>query len=239
MEKIKPGVSPYDVPWRTRLIRVVLRGAFRVVFRLTSRVRIVGMANVPRKGAYLIAINHVSLYEPPFVVSFWPVAPEVVGAVEVWNRPGQSLLARWYGGIPVRRGQVDRQMLETVVNALRSGYPVLIAPEGGRSHQPGMRRAHPGVAYFVERTGVPVVPVGVVGSTEDFLQRALRGQKPVIEMRIGEPFNLPPVEGRGNARREARQKNADLVMARIAALLPPEYRGVYACDGYPATQTEN
>ncbi len=239
MGTIKPDVSSFSIPYRIRLRRGLLRWVFRVVFRWASKVRLIGMANIPRQGAYLIAINHVSLYEPPFVVSFWPVAPEVVGAVEVWNRPGQSLLARWYGGIPVHRGQVDRQMLETVITALQSGYPVLIAPEGGRSHQPGMRRAHPGVAYFVERTGVPVVPVGIVGSTDDFLQRALRGQKPTIEMRVGEPFHLPPVEGRGAARREARQKNADQVMARIAALLPPEYRGVYADDGHPATQTKN
>jgi 1-acyl-sn-glycerol-3-phosphate acyltransferase len=47
-------------------------------------------------------------------------------------------------------------------------------------------------------------------------------------LRIGRPFTLPAIEGRGEARREARQRNADLVMQHIAGLLPPEYRGVYA-----------
>jgi 1-acyl-sn-glycerol-3-phosphate acyltransferase len=176
----------------------------------------------------MIAINHVSLFEPPLLLAFWPTAPEAVGAVDIWERPGQSLLARLYGGIQVHRGQYDRQLLDTMQAALLSGRPLLIAPEGGRSHQPGMRRALPGVAYVIEKANVPVVPVGVVGATDDFLSRALSGHRPQIEMRIGAPFRLPAVSGVGEARRESRQHNVDLIMMRIAELLPPEYRGVYA-----------
>jgi len=113
---------------------------------------------------------------------------------------------------------------------LRAGYPLLIAPEGGRSHTPGMRRAKPGVAYLMDKAGVPVVPVGIVGSTDDFLERALRGQRPQIEMHIGPVLQLSPVIGKGKDRRKKRQQNADRVMAAIAILLPHNYRGVYA-DG--------
>ena len=123
-----------------------------------------------------------------------------------------------------------------MLHLLRSGRPLAIAPEGGRSHEVGLRRARPGVAYLMDRARVPVVPVGVVGSTDDMLERALRGERPLLEMRIGEPFLLPPIEGRGEARREARQSNADLVMGHIAALLPEKYHGVYSGDG--ASQPE-
>jgi hypothetical protein len=47
-------------------------------------------------------------------------------------------------------------------------------------------------------------------------------------MRIGEPIKLPPINGRGAERRAMRQANADLVMRRIAELLPARYHGVYA-----------
>jgi hypothetical protein len=46
-------------------------------------------------------------------------------------------------------------------------------------------------------------------------------------MRIGAPILIPPAEGKGAERREARQRNTDLIMQRIAELLPEEYRGVY------------
>jgi 1-acyl-sn-glycerol-3-phosphate acyltransferase len=178
----------------------------------------------PRRG--LIA-EHVSLYDPPFLISCWPTAPEAVGAVEIWQRPGQSLLVKGYGVMPVPRGQFSRSLLEKMIAALRSGRALVIAPEGGRSHTPGMQRAHPGVAYVADKTGVPVLPVGLVGTTDDYLQRALRAERPPLEMRIGEPLSLPPVHGTGLARKQTLQANADQTMQQIALLLPPEYRGVY------------
>jgi 1-acyl-sn-glycerol-3-phosphate acyltransferase len=186
------------------------------LFHLLSRVHINGLENVPEKGAYVIAVNHVSLIEPPFVLAFWPVAAEAIGAVDVWDRPGQAILVRLYGSIKVHRGQYDRRVLETMLAVLRSGRPFLIAPEGGRTHTPGLRRAFPGAAYIVAKAGVPV------------LRRALKGERPPLEMNIGLPFNLPPVDGKGEDRRVALQSNADRIMDHIAALLPPEYRGVYS-----------
>jgi len=218
----------YQPPLHARIIRPVIRALFRAIFHLISRVKVSGVENVPKDGAYIIAINHVSLFEAPFVTAFWPTSFEIAGAADVWDRPGQGLLARLYGGIPIHRGQYDRNMLEITLSVLHSGRPLLLAPEGGRSHKLGMRRAKPGIAYLMGKAQVPVVPVGIVGSTDDFLARALRAERPDIEMTIGRPLHLPPVTGRGKARRETRQKNADMVMAQIAALLPLEYRGVYA-----------
>lgn len=220
----------YRVPLANRVFRLLFRPLFRFVFYILSQVKIVGREHVPPSGAYMIAINHVSLFEPPLLLAFWPVAPEAVGAVDIWDRPGQGLLAHLYGGIPVHRGQYDRRLLDTMLAALLSGRPLLIAPEGGRSHSPGMRRGLPGVAYVIEKAGVPVIPVGIVGATDDFLLRALRGHRPQIEMRIGPAFRLPPVSGVGEERRDSRQRNVDLIMAHIAMLLPPEYHGYYAIE---------
>lgn len=220
-------MKPYSVPLPKRLFRKVFRPIFRLVFHILSDVKIVGLENVPKSGPYLITINHVSLFEPPFLIAFWPTAPEGAGAVEIWDRPGQGILVRLYHGIPVHRGEFDRRLLETMIAVLQSGKPLLVAPEGGRTHNLGMRRALPGVAYIIDKTHAPVVPVGIVGTTDNFLDRALHLQRPRLEMRIGQPFNLPPVEGKGTVRREALQANADQIMQAIAALVPPEYHGVY------------
>ncbi len=79
----------------------------------------------------------------------------------------------------------------------------------------------------MDRANVPVLPVGIVGTTDDMLARALRGKRPRLEMSIGKAFRLPEIKGRGADRRKARQKNADEVMLKIAALIPENYRGVY------------
>lgn len=219
---------PYKVPVFNRLMRAILRPVFRTLFHLLAKVKIEGKENIPAQGPYLIAMNHVSLFDPPFMLAFWPVIPEAAGAVELWSRPGQNILVRLYGGIQVHRGQIDRQLIEKMLAALEAGHPLLIAPEGGRSHVPGLRKGLPGVAYLQEITGVEVIPVGIVGATDDFFQQGIRLKRPTLVMRIGKPLRLPPIQEKGEARRLARQRNVDEIMRQIAALLPPEYRGVYA-----------
>jgi 1-acyl-sn-glycerol-3-phosphate acyltransferase len=226
----------YAVPLHSRLLRPLIRPVFRGLFHLLARVQVSGKQHLPYRQPYLVAMNHVSIYDPPFILAFWPGTLEAMGAIDIWHKPGQNLLVRLYGGIPVHRGEYDSRLLKTVLTVLRSGRPLLIAPEGGRSHVTAMKRALPGVAYLAEQTGLPVIPVGIVGTTGDFWQRARRGERPLLEMRIGRPLHLPPVDGRGEERRLARQRNADLVMAHIAGLLPEEYRGVYADSAVPPAQ---
>jgi 1-acyl-sn-glycerol-3-phosphate acyltransferase len=227
----------FQQPTRVKLSRLILRPIFRLIFHLISNVQITGVENVPSSGAYIIAINHISIIEPPLVIAFWPQAPEAVGAKEIWERKGQSTLAKFYGGIQVYRGGYDRQLIETMIKVLESGLPLLIAPEGGRSHSPGMRLARSGIAYIVDKSNAPVLPVGIVGSTDDFLNQALRLRRPRLEMRIGEIINLPDVEGRGEQRRASLKRNTDLIMYKIAELLPPGYRGVYADGNFDLSKT--
>ena len=228
----------YSVPFRYRLSRPAIKAVFRLIFHILGRVKMIGKENIPYRKPYVVAMNHVSIFDPPLIGAFWPEDFEIVGASDVFEKPGQGQILKIYGVIPVHRGEYDRALMQHVIAAINSGYPLLIAPEGGRSHLTAMRRAQPGVAYIVEKTGVPVVPVGILGTTDDFWQRAKRGERPHLEMRIGYPINLPAITERGATRREARQRNADLVMQHIAGLLPQDYRGVYADSAINPTKTD-
>lgn len=210
-----------------RVRRSILRVGMRLAFHILGRVHLSGLENVPRRTPYLAAINHVSIFDPPFILAFWPEILQAIGAADVFDKPIQGDMLRLYGTVPVHRGQYDRELIDAVLAMLRDGCPVLIAPEGGRSHVFAMRRAKPGVAYILDQVPVPVVPAAILGTTDDFLKQGLRGGRPTVELRVGRPFSVPLLEGRGEARRAARQHNADLVMQHIAGLLPPEYRGVY------------
>ena len=222
-------VKKYQPAWWVRWLgRPFIRVILGLLFHILAQVKVTGKENVPLGKPYIVAINHVSLFDPPIAGVFWPEQLEAMGAVDVWSRPGQGILARMWGGIQVHRGEYDRAMFELVLTVLRSGYPLLIAPEGGRSHAPGLRTAKPGIAYLAEQSGLPIIPVGIVGTTDDFLNNALRGKRPLVEMHIGKPIQLPLIEKKGVERREARQRNADLVMGQIAGLIPENYRGVYA-----------
>ncbi len=221
-------MNEYRVPFHIRLNRVVMKPVFQLIFHIFGHIKISGHENVPFGKSYLVAFNHISIFDPPLVVAFWPEMAEAIGAADVFKKKGQGPLLKMYGVIPVHRGEYDRTLFDKIFAILKSGRPLIIAPEGGRSHEPAMQHALPGIGYIIERAHVPVLPVGLIGTTDDFWQRARRGEKPKLEMRIGRPIHFPEMNVKGAERKEARQQNADLVMRHIAGLLPEEYHGVYA-----------
>jgi 1-acyl-sn-glycerol-3-phosphate acyltransferase len=222
---------PYRVTSWMRLRRALLYAIFYPLIRMVFRAEIEGVENVPRRGPYVVAYNHISVLEPPLLLAFWPVFLEAVAGADVWERNGQGILVTLYGAIPIKRGAYDREVMDRIQSVLAAGYPLMIAPEGGRSHTSGMRRALPGVAYILDRAGgVPILPAAFIGTSDEILKQAfsLPLPRPRIRLRIGKPFSLPPVQGKGEERRAARQRNADEVMLRLAELLPSEYHGAYA-----------
>ncbi len=218
----------YKIPLRNKISRGVLRVFFKVLFSLLGKVEVTGLENIPDHNKYIVVFNHVSLVEVPFILAFWPDTLEIIGAAAVWQRSGQSLLARMWAAIQVKRTEFDREVFNQVKLVFEADRPLMISPEGGRSHTPGLRRGKAGIAYIIDKNDDPVVvPVAVVGNTMDFLTQGLRLKRPTIQLIVGEPFNVPHLEGKGEERRIMRQRNTDLIMAHLAALLPESYRGVY------------
>jgi len=195
---------------------------------------LIGEENIPVGQPYLLASNHVSLLEPPLLLAFWPEKPEALAGHDVWDRPGQGILVKGWGAIPVKRGEYDRNVIEKMLAVLQDGRPLMIFPEGGRSHEPKLRRAQPGVAYLVNKAQVSVLPVAVIGTQDELLKDMFRFKRNLIQVKIGKPFQLPPITERGEARREARQRNADQVMLEIGKLLPSSYHGVYEGEVDPS-----
>ncbi|MGZ6316208.1 MAG: lysophospholipid acyltransferase family protein [Anaerolineales bacterium] len=223
-------IKEYRLPLGLRIRRVIAKRIIRLVFQTAGRVKVTGVDNIPRGKPYVAAINHISIYDPPLVLALWPEMLEAVGAVDVFDKPFQGDLLRIYGVIPVHRGQYDRELIDIMLAILRAGHPLMIAPEGTRSHGSGLQQAKSGVGYILAQANVPVLPIGIVGTADDLMKKALHFHRPSVEVRIGRPFSVPPIEGTGPARRLARQRDADLVMQHIAGLLPPEYRGIYAAS---------
>ncbi len=217
----------YRVPLNIRINRRFLRLIFRGLFHLLGKVELYGMDKIPEHNKYVLAFNHVSLVEIPFIGAFWPTIVEIIGATVVWGRPGVAIVARMWEGIQVKRTEFDREVFRKVKMVIDAGFPLMISPEGTRSHTPGLARGKPGIAYIIDKAKAPVLPVAVVGNTIDFLRQGIRGKRPTIQMFVGDIIYLPPLTGRGVERRNMRQQNTDIIMARIAEMLPESYQGVY------------
>ena len=120
---------------------------------------------------------------------------------------------------------------------LKRDETIVLFPEGTRSHGEGMKRAHPGVAYLAARSQAPILPVAITGTEK------IRGywQMPFplcrVKVRIGQPFSLPVMEGKLS--RPVLEHLADMIMQRIADILPEGYREptVPPRRGAPSAQT--
>jgi 1-acyl-sn-glycerol-3-phosphate acyltransferase len=81
-------------------------------------------------------------------------------------------------------------------------------------------------AYLAAKAGVPIVPVGITG-TGNVVEAWKRGRRPSLNMIIGSPLELPPIDLGSAERKSALWENSEMIMKAIAALLPGHYRGVY------------
>jgi 1-acyl-sn-glycerol-3-phosphate acyltransferase len=208
------------------LSRDLLRQVMRGLFKILTRVRVDGLGNVPDEGGCIIAVNHFSRLDPPLVYVLLK-RKDVTGLAT--DKYQSYPLIRWVintvDGIWINREDADFGALREARNFLQAGGVLGIAPEGTRSSTGGLLPAKTGVAFLAEKTRVPIVPVAIYG-TENAVRQMLLLLRPVVHVRFGPPFVLPPIER--NERDEALRRNTDEIMCRIAVMLPPEYRGVYA-----------
>lgn len=208
--------------WHTTLVRRVVASLMRVL----TRQSVSGAENIPRRGPCLIVFNQTSIFDTPLVNVLVP-RRDVTGLV-AWDyrkNPFYRVMVEAGGGLWIRRSSPDRSALRAALEALQRGWVVEISPEGRRSPTGGLVRAKPGPAFLATRTGVPVVPVAFTGTgaIAPSLRRLRRAR---VAICVGEPFRMDPVDG--PCRRQRLREAADLIMCRLAALLPRAQRGVYA-----------
>jgi 1-acyl-sn-glycerol-3-phosphate acyltransferase len=211
--------------------------------RLFADVDIRGLERIPRTGAVILALNHVSNADAFFTGSWISDALRTrrihwLGKRELFDWPIFGWLAA-HGGIhPVDRGTADVEAYRLATRILDAGYVLLIFPEGTRSPDGALQEAKDGLAGLAMRTGATIVPIGINGSDRVWP----RGRKiplPIprhtVRVRIGEPFKVADVVPADADRRTAKTLATRAIMGRIAALLEPRHRGFYADAVPPGT----
>ena len=192
-----------------------------------ARVRVSGLEGLPRSGPLIIASNHMSNADPPFIGGWLGPAldrrPTFLAKDVLFSGP-LGIFIRSLGAQPVKAGGSDIGAYRVAKGVLDRGGVVAILPEGTRSFDGVMGQPKPGVSLLATRTGTPVLPVGVSG-TDALIGRGktLPAIGTHIRLRVGRPFHLaiPP----GSDRREALQAADEELMRRIAALVEPRHRG--------------
>ena len=208
--------------------------AARTVLRCLTRVRVEGpLDRIPKDGPLIIAANHLSNADGP-VVGGW-LTPALgrrihwLGKREMFEWPLIGRAFRAGSVHPVDRGGADVEAFRTAERILEAGNVLLVFPEGTRSTTGGLARPRDGLALLALRTGAPILPVGVAGTDQLWPRGGWPHPGGRVVLRVGEAFTLAEALGSEAVdRRRAKALATDAIMRRIAALLPPRHRGVYA-----------
>jgi 1-acyl-sn-glycerol-3-phosphate acyltransferase len=208
------------------LAQTVVYSPLRMLGRTLCRVHDEALASIPDEGPLLLVVNHVNFLDVPiFYTHLIPRSVTGFAKRETWRNPALGILFSLGGAIPIRRGSVDRTAITRARHALRSGRILAIAPEGTRSGDGRLQKARAGIAVLALESGVPVIPVAYFGG-EKFRSNIVRLIRTDFHFRVGTPFRVRMNGGR--LTREIREHITTEIMYRLAALLPPEYRGYYS-----------
>jgi 1-acyl-sn-glycerol-3-phosphate acyltransferase len=208
----------------------LIAAACRLGLRAIARVRVEGLEDLPGSGPLIVAANHMSNADPPFVGGWLAPAlrrrPVFLAKEALFIGP-LALFFRSLGTEPVKAGGSDMAAYRAAKAILDRGGVVVIMPEGTRSFDGVLARPKPGVSLLATRTGAPVLPVGISG-TDRLLGRGQRlpnvGSR--ITLRAGRPFHLRLPEGADRLAARAALAAADEeLMRRIAALVDLRHRG--------------
>ncbi len=220
---------------QTMLVRMVALGA-RIASRVVARIRLEGMDRIPRTGPVILAANHISNFDGVVTGAFITDALKRrrihwLGKREIFEWPVLGWVAA-HGGIhPVDRDAADIEAFRLATRILEAGHVLLVFPEGTRSPTGELQEPKDGAAMLALRTGAQIVPIGL-NNTDAVWKKGSKVPMPLprrtVTMRVGEPFRLSEILPPDIDRRTAKSLATKAIMGRIAELLDPRHRGVYA-----------
>ncbi len=177
-KKIQRRYSYKDTKWKLfkrKIVKAVILAFYKIVYRI----EVVG-EKIPDEGAYIICGNHVSFFDPPAVVTTSKRHINMVAKEDLLRSSILYWLGSTFNVIPIKRDSQDIDSMKRCLEILKNNEILGIYPEGTRN---GLKKNNGkvknGAAFFVARTGVPVIPVGIKGSFKPFTKVTLNYGKPL------------------------------------------------------------
>ncbi|MDN0195886.1 lysophospholipid acyltransferase family protein [Streptomyces sp. S.PNR 29] len=181
------------------------------------RPRVLGAWRVPAAGPVILAVNHSHNIDGPMVMGVAPRPTHFLIKKEAFVGPLDPFLTG-IGQLKVDRETTDRTAITQALDVLTAGGVLGIFPEGTRG-EGDFASLRAGLAYFAVRSGAPIVPVAVLGSSER-PGRLIRGLPPLrhrIDVVFGDPFDAG--DGSGRRTRRALDEATERIQKQLTAHL--------------------
>ena len=163
------GIYPQEKTERDYKIFSAFSGFAKFCFNINA----INAGNLPTDGGFIICPNHVTKIDYLFVST--ALSKErfmrlcAMAKLELFRKdPFSKQLIKSTGMVPVDRGGMNMNTMNSIKAKLREGWCVLIHPEGTRSEDGIFRKIKSGASVIAIDAGVPVIPVYIHGAYELF-----------------------------------------------------------------------
>lgn len=197
------------VGWTYTFVRIILTLPTLLIYR----VRAIGVENVPKDGALILAPNHFSQMDHFFIGLYLRRKVRFMAKSQMFGPPVLTYVYKHGGVFPVRRGHHDEEAIETAAMILAQGEMLLVYAEGGRSRSGKLKEVKPGIGRIALESGAPVVPVTIQGSER--VRRWKRLSFPKVTVQFGEPLHFPTEKA---PNRERQLEVAQQIFAPVRAM---------------------
>ncbi len=130
----------------------------RSIAEIFGGLKIYGRENVPETGGFILAPNHISYYDPPFVGSCINRPIHYFAKYELFKNKLFAIILRKVNALPVKRGTIDRQALKMAIDIIKQGSGLTMFPEGTRSKTDKFLKPKAGLGLIARNAGCPIVP---------------------------------------------------------------------------------
>ena len=188
-----------------------MRNFLRCFFKLMFKVKIVGVENVPKDGALILAANHISNWDPPFLATFLDREVSYMAKEELFENPIFAAAIKKLHAFPVKRGTADKNAIKHAIKILKNNLCLGLFPEGTRSKTGEPGKAEAGVGLITAMTKAPVLPAAIIGTNKIFSKDKFFPQLTVV---YGKPMSFS-----GSTKdKEAIAEFSQSIMTEIIAL---------------------
>lgn len=194
------------------MVYSILQVFFRPFFRWFFNAEAKGIENMPKEGGVILAANHLSNWDPPFLATYLDRRVSYMAKEELFHNPVFAWIITQCHVFPVKRGTADRGAIKKGLSRLKEGMCLAIFPEGTRSKNGKLGKAEAGIGLIAAMSKAPVVPAAIIGTRDIFSDKKFF---PKLKVIYGKPMTFQGKVGD----KEALQAFSQKIMDEIASLI--------------------
>lgn len=146
------------------LVYLLPKSLALLLLKLLFRFKIEGAQNIPKRGGFILASNHISNIDPVALGAACPRMLSYMAKEELFRNPVFSLLLSKVGAFPLKRNIVDIWAMKEAIKRVKDGSGLLLFPEGRRRRKNQEQKVLSGVGYLALKCNAPVIPAFIKGA---------------------------------------------------------------------------